>query len=68
MATQKKVIVKIGKDGHINYECEGYVGDECKSVSEMMSNLGQVAPLDDKCESFQIPIPDPVQTEVSQGE
>ena len=39
----KKVKVTVDKKGNYTYETQGFVGDQCKTVQQVMIGIGQVA-------------------------
>jgi hypothetical protein len=49
----KTVKVKIDKKGNYTYETQGFVGDQCKTVQQVMIGIGQVSCERPTAESFQ---------------
>jgi hypothetical protein len=49
----KEVTIKVDKKGNYTYETTGFVGDQCKTVQQVMIGIGQVSCERPTPESFQ---------------
>lgn len=49
----KSVKVTVDKKGNYTYETQGFVGDQCKSVQQVMIGIGQVSCDRPTSEAFQ---------------
>lgn len=57
-----KIVTDSNGNAHTSYECEGFGGSSCESVSDLMSILGSVEnkEINDDAYNHEIPIPVPV--------
>ena len=68
MARQKVVKVKIKKDGSgtMNFDLDGFVGNECDSIKELEDQMGMIQEREATEDAHLYEIPDPAFNELAQ--
>lgn len=61
------ITLDANNDPIIQYECNGFVGDSCESIAEIMRQIGQVTDKKVTEDAYRREIPIPVPNQILEG-